>query len=289
MDELAQAMNDMTERFQQIRDDLDQQVRQRTREVIRGEQLASVGFLAAGVAHEINNPLASIALCAESLEERWQTMIGPDETVAEGAWDDPAELAVVRDYLRMIQDEAFRCKEITEQLLDFSRLGDVEHQETDLSELIQGVIDMVRHVGKYRQKKIEFDRGHPVYAYVNAQEMKQVVLNLITNGLESLNSGGTVRIALKQDGSEAKLIVADDGCGMSEEVQAHLFEPFFTRRKDGQGTGLGMSISFRIIAEHGGSIEVHSAGPGQGSRLTVRLPLQPVRSEKETNHRQQAA
>lgn len=284
MDELAQAMNDMTERFQQIRDDLDRQVQQRTREVIRGEQLASVGFLAAGVAHEINNPLASIALCAESLEER----LGDERPPPTEVDADHPDAEVVRDYLRMIQEEAFRCKEITERLLDFSRLGDVEHQETDLAELIQGVIDMVRHVGKYRQKQIKFHNDGEVRAWVNTQEMKQVVLNLITNGLESLNPGGTVTLALCRQADCAQLVVTDDGCGMSDEVKAHLFEPFFTRRQDGQGTGLGMSITFRIIAEHGGDIDVHSAGPGQGSRLTVRLPLTHCKL-KEPRHRHQAA
>ena len=288
MDELAQAMNDMTERFQQIRDDLDRQVQQRTREVIRGEQLASVGFLAAGVAHEINNPLASIALCAESLEERLVEVLCPaDSGDATSAADGP-EVEVVRDYLRMMQEEAFRCKEITERLLDFSRLGDVQQQETDLAELVQGVIEMVGHVGKYRQKQIEFHCGGPVRAWVNSQEMKQVVLNLITNGLESLDPGGTVTVQLRRQSDYAELIVTDNGCGMSEEVKAHLFEPFFTRRKDGQGTGLGMSITFRIIAEHGGEIDVYSAGPGHGSRLTVRLPLKP-RHMKEHRHRHQAA
>lgn len=288
MDELAQAMNDMTERFQQIRDDLDRQVRQRTREVIRGEQLASVGFLAAGVAHEINNPLASIALSAESLEERLQGTLWPAGGEAPAGLSDDPDGEVVRDYLQMIQKEAFRCKEITERLLDFSRLGDVEHHEVDLQELVQAVVDMVRHVGKYREKRIAFRCQEPVRAWVNAQEMKQVVLNLITNGLESLDPGGTVQIDLGRRGDQAQLTVTDNGCGMTEEVKAHLFEPFFTRRRDGQGTGLGMSITFRIIQEHGGEIDVHSAGPGQGSRLTVRLPLEST-LPKEKRHRHQAA
>ena len=113
MAELAKAMNDMTARFQEIRDDLDRQVQVRTKQAVRSEQLASVGFLAAGVAHEINNPLASIAMCAESLEGRFHDVL--DE-------NDPQQ-AVVANYLRMIQTEAFRCKGITEKLLDFSRIG----------------------------------------------------------------------------------------------------------------------------------------------------------------------
>ena len=126
--ELAAAMNAMTERFQQIRDDLDAQVQQRTKEVVRSEQLASVGFLAAGVAHEINNPLASIAWSAESLESRLHDVLSADD---EPTAEQNEEIAVLRKYLRRIQDEAFRCKGITERLLDFSRIGDIQRHDTE--------------------------------------------------------------------------------------------------------------------------------------------------------------
>jgi signal transduction histidine kinase len=271
MAELAAALNEMTARFQEIRHDLDQQVQQRTQEVVRGEQLASVGFLAAGVAHEINNPLASIAWCAESLESRLhETLHGENQSLTT---DQQSELEILRKYLRRIQDEAFRCKGITERLLDFSRLGDMHKQNIDFRDLIQGVIDMVKHLGKYRNKHIEFNDPEYVVAAVNVQELKQVMLNLITNSLDSLDPGGTVAITLKRVGSWAELVVRDNGCGMSEEVLRHLFEPFFTRRRDGSGTGLGLSITYRIVTDHGGTIEPASDGPGKGSRMRVLLPL----------------
>ncbi len=285
MDELAMAMNNMTMRFQQIRDDLDQQVQQRTKEVVRGEQLASVGFLAAGVAHEINNPLASIAFCADSLVDRLQDVIPAAQDHEKNEEDESnSEMAVVSEYLRMIQEEAFRCKEITERLLDFSRLGDVEKQSLDLRDLVQGVIDMVRHLGTYKQKEIIYNCPDPVIAPINPQEMKQVVLNLITNGLESLDPGGVVSVSLSSVNDHAELVVADNGCGMTDEVKNHLFEPFYTRGKDGQGTGLGMSITFRIVTEHGGRIDVHSDGPGKGSVLTVRLPLNETATQEKHHH-----
>ncbi len=271
MAELAAALNQMTSRFQQITTELDEQVQQRTQEVVRGEQLASVGFLAAGVAHEINNPLASIAWCAESLESRLhETLHGENESLTT---EQQAEVEILRKYLRRIQDEAFRCKGITERLLDFSRLGDVPRQNTDLAELIQGVIDMVKHLGKYRNKHIEFDDAQHVIAAVNVQEWKQVVLNLVTNSLDSLDPGGTVWVTLKKAGQFAELVVRDNGCGMNDEVLRHLFEPFFTRRRDGSGTGLGLSITYRIITDHGGTIEPASDGVGKGSRMRVLLPL----------------
>ncbi len=287
MDELAQAMNDMTERFQQIKNDLDAQVQERTRELVRGEQLASVGFLAAGVAHEINNPLASIAFCADSLVDRMQDVLRSQDTLSQES-NSAEEVEVIREYLKMIQEEAFRCKEITERLLDFSRLGHVERQEADLRELVQGVIDMVRHVGSYKQKEIVFHAPAPVMVGINPQEMKQVVLNLITNGLDSLEADGVVSVSLVKQKDMAQLIVTDNGCGMTEEVKKHLFEPFFTSGKDGHGTGLGMSITYRIVDEHGGHIDVFSDGPGKGSSVTVRLPLDDM-TTKENHHRHHAA
>jgi signal transduction histidine kinase len=269
--ELAGALNGMTTRFQEIRRDLDEQVRQRTQEVVRSEQMASVGFLAAGVAHEINNPLAAIAMAAESLESRVEDIVAADAD--KPSEQQCSEVAVLTKYLRRIQDEAFRCKGITDQLLDFSRRGPAEKDDTELGELTEGVIDMVRHLGKYKQMQIEFVRKGPVHSRVNCQEIKQVLLNLITNGLDSLDEGGAIRIELNRCGPWAELVVSDNGCGMSPEVLKHLFEPFFTRRRDGQGTGLGLSITYRIVSEHGGTIEPASDGPGRGSRMRVLLPL----------------
>ncbi len=268
--ELANAMNSMTSSFCEVRDDLDNQVRQRTKEVVRSERLASVGFLAAGVAHEINNPMASVAWAAESLESRIDDLL-PEAT------DDETreEVAIVHKYLRRIQEEAFRCKGITEKLLDFSRMGDAERQETNLHELTVNVIEMVRHLGKYRNKNIECSCDQHVIAAVNAQEIKQVVLNLVTNSLDSLGANGVVRVRLQRhpDGQHAELVVSDDGCGMTPDVKKHLFEPFFTRRRDGQGTGLGLSITYQIINDHGGRIVADSDGPGLGSTFRMVLPL----------------
>jgi two-component system, NtrC family, sensor kinase len=278
MAELAKAMNDMTARFQEIRDDLDRQVQVRTKQVVRSEQLASVGFLAAGVAHEINNPLASIAMCAESLESRFHEILDQN---------DPQQ-AVAANYLRMIQSEAFRCKGITEKLLDFSRIGPGKRENTELGELVRGVIEMLGHLGKYQRKHVEFAPRGPVRAEVNPQEIKQVVLNLLTNALDSLEDGGTVRVELSTRENHAVLAVADNGCGMDAGTLEHLFEPFFTRRRGGQGTGLGLSITYRIIADLGGDIEAASDGPGRGSTFRVRLPLSRD-VQKEYDDRRQAA
>jgi len=262
MAELAAALNEMTERFEEIRDDLDRQVQLRTREVIRGEQLASVGFLAAGVAHEINNPLASIAMCAESLESR-----------LEGCATNDADGRIIKRYLELIQTEAFRCKGITEKLLDFSRLGEVRRQATALTALVADVADMLRHIGRFAGRSIEIEEGPDMLVMVNPQELKQVVLNLLVNALDAVDEAGHVCVGVRRSGAEAVLTITDDDCGMSDEVLEHLFEPFFTRRRSGQGTGLGLSIVHRIVADHNGRIEAASAGVGQGSMVRITLPL----------------
>ncbi len=280
MAELAEAFNAMTANFLAVERDLNRQVQLRTKEVVRNEQMASVGFLAAGVAHEINNPLATIAWSAEALETRVLELFPPNEKLSDA--DRQRDIETMKKYLRRIQDEAFRCKGITSGLLDFARLGDAKKSPIDLREIVQKVIDLVSPLGSFRHRRIEFPPGRSVMIEAHHQEIKQVVMNLITNALYSVAEGGVVRVRLQSLGQQAELIVEDDGCGMTPEVMEHLFEPFFTRRRDGQGTGLGLSISYRIVEEHGGRIEPFSAGPGQGSTFKVTLPLA-VNHEQKPN------
>ncbi|RUL89394.1 HAMP domain-containing protein [Tautonia sociabilis] len=268
MQALAEAFNDMIARLGASYADLERQVDERSRQLVRSERLAGVGFLAAGVAHEINNPLASIAFCAEALEMRLDPILRSHDP--EGGGD----ARVARDYLRMIQEESFRCKRITEKLLDFSRCGEIQRQRTDLVELVDGVVEMIRHMGKYRDKTIVFQPREAVVALVDPQEIKQVVLNLVVNALDSMEAGGTLRIDARMAAGQAELTFKDDGCGMEPEVLENIFEPFYTRRKGGKGTGLGLSISHRIISQHHGEITADSPGVGLGSTFIVRLPNQ---------------
>jgi signal transduction histidine kinase len=260
--ELGEAFNDMADRLQGIYKDLNQKVEQRSRQLIRSERLASVGFLAAGVAHEINNPLASIAFCGEALESRLDPLLSHDCEDRE----------VVRNYTRMIQQEAFRCKAITEKLLDFSRVGEAERVETDLVALIRGVLELVQHLGRAKGKNAVFEPADAVFANVNPQEIKQVFLNLVLNALDSIDDRGAVVLTARNEGAWAVVEVKDDGCGMTPDVLENLFEPFFTRSRRGKGTGLGLSISHLIVSQHGGTLEARSAGPMRGSTFTVRLP-----------------
>lgn len=263
MAELAEAFNQMTGRFQEIASDLDRQVQERSQQLVRSERLAGVGFLAAGVAHEINNPLSVVAMAAESLESRIEEVVDRLPT------DD---VPIVRQYLQLIQSESFRCKQITERLLDFSRGRDAKRENTDLSHLVSEVVEMMKYLSKYRDKTIEFDHAAACYAEVNGPEIKQVVLNLVANGLDAVQPGGKLQINITEQTDHVVLKVRDDGCGMTAEVMDHMFEPFFTSKQSGQGTGLGLSISHRIINQHGGTITATSPGPGQGSTFLVRIP-----------------
>lgn len=269
--ELGDAFNLMTCNFQTIQTDLNKQVQLRTKEVVRSEQMASVGFLAAGVAHEINNPMLSIAWSAESLESRIADILDPQTPVDDDQMQ--SEIDDMKAYLRRIQDEAFRIKGITGSLLDFARMGDAKKSAKSLPELIESVIDMVKPLSKYRRRNISFRSSGALSATIKEQEIKQVLLNLVTNALGSVEDNGNVVVELLERPNLAVIQVTDDGCGMTDEVKQHLFEPFFTRRRDGQGTGLGLSISYQIIEEHGGRIEAHSDGPGTGATFTVTLPL----------------
>ncbi len=283
LSELATVLNEMTDRFrltcatlERERADLDKQVRERSREVIQREQLASVGFLAAGVAHEINNPLASIAWSAEALELRLNGLWNhPHETQS----IDPEDAELLGESLKRIQDEAYRCKGITTRLLDFSRMGDFVRTQVDICDLIRDVVAMVSTLGKYRCKTLRTHCDGVITAHVNGQEIRQVVLNLVTNALESVDTDGAVDIHAYRDGSVVRVVVIDNGCGMTDEVREHLFEPFFTRRRDGSGTGLGLSITHRIVTQHGGQLIASSEGPGKGSRFEFDVPAEKPTAE----------
>ncbi len=281
MAELADSMNEMTARFEMVRTDLaqkvgqledirrelDNKVREKSQELVRNERLAGVGFLAAGVAHEINNPLMAISTCSESLQRRVGGMIEKGEMASE-------ESASVLRYLKMIQDEAFRCKEITQKLLSFARSGKKAREKTDFSQIVLDIMDVARQHDAFRQRELQVDVASEIFARVNPQEMKQVVLNLLVNAFQSTGDDGVVTVQLRREANLARLTVSDDGMGMTEAVLKNIFEPFFTQREQGQGTGLGLSISHRIVEEHQGRIEAHSDGPGCGSTFTVTIPVE---------------
>jgi signal transduction histidine kinase len=264
LEEVANEFNALTARMSAMLADLARQVNERSRQLVRSERMVSVGFLAAGVAHEINNPLASILFCSEALERRLTDLLSAVP---------PDDSEVLTRYLRMIQQEALRCKDITQKLLDFSRTGERKREPADLAGLVAGVLEVARHLPNCRGKAVTFNPDQYIVAPVNAQDLKSVILNLVVNALDSMDETGGLAIDLKVEGGHAVMTFTDSGCGMTAETLQNIFEPFFTRSRTGKGTGLGLFISHQIIDQHGGAVEASSPGPGRGSTFTVRLPL----------------
>jgi len=275
--DLAGAVNHMADRFSEMNEDLDRRVREQSRQLVRSERLAGIGTLSAGLAHEINNPLSAIGMAAQSLTARADALLS-------GCSD--KERALAERYLEMIVRETARCSGITRKLLTFAKGDGGAKEPTDVRTLAEEVLEMVRPMSKYADRRVEFDPGPAgcvvtggpedrnggSIATVNGPEIKQVLLNLTLNALEATPDGGSVKLAIRPATDAVEVTIADTGCGMTEEVRDHLFEPFFTRRTDGSGTGLGLSMTHRIVTDHGGTIEAESEGEGCGSQFRVRLP-----------------
>ena len=262
---------------------MEKKIIERSRELVRSERLASVGFLAAGVAHEINNPLSVISGYAEIAAKRLQRLLlgpGQPDTASDPEADAEAEaetLGAVMDAQTLIRDEAFRCKEITHRLLSLARGGGDGREKLNLDDVARQVAILTKGLRNYRDRRIvlNFDTGESLEVIANPTEMKQVLLNLAVNALEAVPPGrGEVRIAGQRVGEWVEVSVEDNGKGMSQETLAHVFEPFFTAKRGAgePGTGLGLSITHAIIENHGGRIRAESRGPGRGSRFTVTLP-----------------
>ena len=272
--DLAADFNRMASELDELYRDLERQVQIKSRELVRSERLASVGFLAAGLAHEINNPLGIIAGYAElSLKDLDR---GGDLDVDE-----------LRQALQIVRDESFRCKQVIQKVLSLARGGgDVRH-EVDMAAVAREVATMVRGLERYRDRRVtlDFPTTEPLTVLANSAEMKQVLLNLTVNALEATPPReGRIIISGRRDNGHVQLVVADNGCGMTAQTLAHVFEPFYTeRRSDGvSGTGLGLSVTHAIIENHQGRITAASDGPGAGSRFTVQLPAaQPATAPTE--------
>lgn len=232
------------------------------RAVARAEKLAAVGRLAAGVVHEINNPLATISACAEALESRIQS----------GSFAESPALDDLREYLSLIRSEAFRCKSITTGLLDFSRTRTAQHVLIDLAEVINSTAKLMVH--QQRGGKIDLqiktsDNLPPVLG--DPGQLQQAIITLATNAVDAMPSGGELTIASRLDGNKLLVEVSDTGLGIPPENIAKIFEPFFTTKEVGQGTGLGLAVCYGILTEHGGSLDVQSA-PETGTTFTITLP-----------------
>ncbi|MBL8863678.1 MAG: HAMP domain-containing histidine kinase [Planctomycetes bacterium] len=256
--ELAAEFDAMAAELQGMREGLESRVEQRTREFVRAARLAGLGTMAAGVAHEINNPLASIASCAEGLERR----------IANGG----ASPAEQREYLQIIAREAYRAHEITSRLLDFARTDPTAAVEFTFSDVVRDLDVLLEHKLRAREVRLEVHCDHEDEVLRgNPSEWKQVLLNLLNNAIDVSPPGGVVRASCRRSGAEFVLAVEDQGPGIPAEHLERIFDPFFTTKEPGQGTGLGLSIVHRIVESNGGRIEVSNTG--RGALFLVRVPL----------------
>jgi two-component system, NtrC family, sensor kinase len=234
-----------------------------SRAVGRAEKLAAVGRLAAGVVHEINNPLATIAACAESLEKR----------IEEGAFANSPEEADLREYLGLIRDEAFRCKNITNGLLDFSRLRAGQRVPVDMAEIVKAAARLVTHQqrGDDIQIVVEAAAGLPNISG-DVGQLQQAVVALATNAIDAMPEGGTLTLRATRSGSRVLVQVIDTGIGIAPENMTKIFDPFFTTKDVGRGTGLGLAVCYGILSDHGGRLDVRSS-VGVGTTFTITLPV----------------
>jgi two-component system, NtrC family, sensor kinase len=263
---LAECFNRMTRELEssarELREwasNLESKVEERTAQVksiqshlIQTEKLAAIGKLAAGVAHEINNPLTGVLTNSSLMLDDFPH-------------GDPR-----RDDLQLIVDETLRCRKIVKGLLDFARQTKPQKHAVDLNIVVEDVLSLVRNQAIFRNivLRTELDPRLPA-VMADRDQMRQVVLNTVINAAEAMSDGGELAVSSRGDDGHVELTVRDTGPGIPPEIMSKIFEPFFTTKKT--GTGLGLAIAYGIVERHKGTIDIDSA-PGKGTKITVRIP-----------------
>jgi two-component system NtrC family sensor kinase len=263
MGDLCQAIDQMAHAVEER----EQQLKIATsRQIGQSAKLASIGRLAAGIAHEINNPLTGVLTFAHLLRQK--------PTMDEQSKED----------IDVIVRETTRVREIVQGLLNFARESPPQKQSLDINEVLGQTMTLVQSQKEFHKIKVEekFADGLP-YILGDKNQLQQVFLNLSLNACEAMEKGGTLSITTSA--KDRNLIIAfhDTGCGIKEEYMERIFDPFFTTKPVGKGTGLGLSVSYGIIEQHGGSIEVESE-EGKGSTFTITLPVESPETEKNAEN-----
>ncbi|MBC2715859.1 MAG: two-component sensor histidine kinase [Desulfobacteraceae bacterium] len=246
----------------------DQDKENMNEQIIETGKMASIGELAAGIAHEINNP---VAIMVE--EAGWIGDLLEEEEFAQGE-----NLEEFNRALKQINTQGKRCKEITHKLLSFARKTDATLKDVQLNDIVTEIVSLSAQMAKYNKVSIETQLQKTLpYITISPSEMQQVLLNLINNALDAMEkTGGTIQVSTKISEVEAEhivIIVEDDGPGIPEANLLRIFDPFFTTKPVGKGTGLGLSICYGIINKMGGKIDVHST-IGKGTRFRIWIPIQ---------------
>jgi two-component system NtrC family sensor kinase len=274
--ELAASFNQMSRQLREAREEVDHwtemleaRVEDKTRElkrahqqVLLSEKMASIGKLAATVAHEINNPLSGILTYAKLLK-KW---------VERDHWDEKRRQEV-RSSLELIESESRRCGEIVKNLLMFSRSSPMNLDWAELNTVVNRCMRLVQHQLDLKNVQLQTDLDPDLpKVFCDPGQIEQLLLALVMNAIEAMPHGGNLAARSRWVGPEVQLQVQDDGVGIPEEMMANVFEPFFTTKEGAHGVGLGLAISKGIVERHHGRIEVHSK-PGSGTTFTVTLPV----------------
>ena len=233
-------------------------------QVVEAGRLASIGELAAGIAHEINNPVAIMVEEAGWIQDLLEE-------------DNPATRDNMTEFKRAsthIESQGERCKEITQKLLSFARKTDPTKMELDIGELIKEIITLVDQKTRYANVQIETDLDPSLpQVLASSTEVQQVLLNLLNNSVDAMDtSGGRINITTELNNQNIVIKIADNGTGIAQANLSRIFDPFYTTKPVGKGTGLGLSICYGIIKKMGGEIEVQSA-KGKGTSFFIHLPI----------------
>jgi len=250
--------------FHDMRDELQmkEELRKAQIQLLQAEKLASIGMLATGVAHEINNP---VAIMIE--ESGWIR-----DLLDEKEFQDSKNLDEFKRALKQIQTQGNRCKEITRKLLSFARKTDSKVQNTQLNEVIEAVIGLMRQKANYAgvNLKTNLDKKLPI-TEVSGSEMQQILLNLVNNAMDVMgDKGGNITLTSRFDLGRIVVVVEDDGPGIPDENLPKVFDPFFTTKPVGKGTGLGLFICYSLVKSMGGKIDVKSK-LGKGTKFRLNL------------------
>jgi signal transduction histidine kinase len=246
-----------------LNENLERRVRERTealalseKQIAQADKLASIGQLASGIAHEINNPLGII--------------LGYTQLLIRSEAEDTQKF----EDLKTIEKHVKNCKAIVADLLNFARSSKPKNANADIHDVIEDVLVFVTHQAGASRINFarEYDRSAPAL-YIEEKKIKQVLINLIMNAQHASGNRGTIRIATRHDAAAGQLLirVGDTGHGIEKRNIPRIFDPFFTTKPTGEGTGLGLAVSYGIVKNHGGNISVASE-PGKGAEFTVTLP-----------------
>jgi signal transduction histidine kinase len=274
--ELEHLFNKILQAYEKIlRSDAEQQEveyrKQMEQQIMVCERLASLGTLAAGVAHEINNPLAIIKESAGWMRQ----LFAKDELKDIPRHDDFVKA------LDKVEKSVERASRITHQLLGFVGKSESSLSEVNLTELIEEAIQLISHEAQNRDIRVLRQMEPSAYTiWSDPYQLRQVLLNLLTNAMHAVNSDGTITIAIEDVGDCRTITISDTGPGIPRENLDKIFEPFFSTKSPGQGTGLGLFVSRGIVEKLGGTIEVASK-IGQGASFSIRLPKQPQNTDDD--------